>query len=966
MLPNHRPRTWKELRNRPSANSFVGREAQLQSFRSTLNTPYEQRTKFIFNVSGQGGIGKTTLLKQFRKIVEDSKQVVAYVDEGAQSNQVDSVPEALDRLAADFEAQGHAFTRFRERYKVYRQKRQELEADPDAPQGFVAGLGRVVAKASLGAAKSIPGSGAVLDFVDTNAMADKTGEIAAFVARKITNKDEVQLVNEPLEVLTPLFLVDFNRLAEKQTMVLLLDTYEQTTVFWDDWVRSLLDDRYGDVTPNFLLAIAGRDPLNRNDWTALEECILRSELEPFTQEEARQYLTSKGITHEAVIQEIWRLSSNGLPLLIGMMAQAAPTSLNALTDHCEDAVERFLKWETDPVKRQTAMDAALPRVLNRDVLALLVAEADVKALFEWLKSRSFVIEHPEGWQYHSVVREPMLRYQRKVSRQGWETLHGKLATYYDQLRQQLGLKTVADVMKDETWQKYTLEWLYHSLCIAPQAQLGMALNGCLAALKHSQKLARGWASVMAIAGEVTTYTALKDWGEQLRDGLQAYKDKDYKAALDLFSALLQAPQLDARWRPVALDWRGSIYWRLDEYESSLQDLTEAINLAPEEAKYWLDRGKTYHWMKCYEEALTDFNRAIALDASNQWAIANRGATYRKMKRYEEALTDFNCAIALDASNQWVIANRGGTYRLMKRYEEALTDFNHAIALDASYKGAITLRGETYRLMKRYEEALTDFNHAIALDASYKGVMTLRGMTYRLMKRYEEALTDFNHAIALDAKDAWAIANRGGTCRLMKRYEEALIDFNYAIALDAKDAWTIARRGQTYRALKQYDKAILDFNRAIELDPNSDWTLRGRGTAYLLKGQFENALQDLTQAITLDPKDDWTPYLHALAHLKLNQFQLAQTDLATAIQLAQPKYDQTPTDWQNTFNLALYHLVADHLNTADDFYRQSLIAPSEWLRMGIDDLQEFLTLFPDHAQAQQMVTLLRSKLETNGV
>lgn len=509
MSPNHRHPTFRQRRDRPSQTSFIGRDAQLQAFRSALNTPCAERNEFIFNLSGQGGIGKTTLLKQFRKIAEAAKQAVAYVNEGAESNRVDNVPEALDRLAADLETQGHTFAAFRERYKVYRQKRQELETDPDAPQGFVAGLGRVVAKAGLGAAKSIPGSGAVLDFVDTNAMADKTGEFAAFVARKLTNKDEVQLVNEPIEVLTPLFLADLNRLAEKQTVVLLLDTYEQTGTFLDDWVRSLLDERYGALSSNFLLAIAGRDPLNRNDWDALEEWLLRSELEPFTKDEARQYLTSKGITHEGVMQEIWGLSSNGLPLLIGMMAQAAPAHPDAITDYCEDAVERFLKWETDPAKRQMAMDAALPRVLNRDVLALLVAEADVKALFEWLKSRSFVIEHPEGWQYHSVVREQMLRYQRKVSPKGWADLHGKLATYYDQLRQRSGLETVAAAMTDETWQKYTLEWLYHSLCIAPQAQPGMALNGCLSALKHSQKLAQDWAGVMAIAGQITACTALK-------------------------------------------------------------------------------------------------------------------------------------------------------------------------------------------------------------------------------------------------------------------------------------------------------------------------------------------------------------------------------------------------------------------------------------------------------------------------
>ncbi|MBD2247673.1 hypothetical protein [Nostoc sp. FACHB-888] len=58
------------------------------------------------------------------------------------------------------------------------------------------------------------------------------------------------------------------------------------------------------------------------------------------------------ITDEAVIQEIWRLSSAGLPLLIGMMSQSIPTNKNLILDPCDEAVERFLKWELDATKHQ--------------------------------------------------------------------------------------------------------------------------------------------------------------------------------------------------------------------------------------------------------------------------------------------------------------------------------------------------------------------------------------------------------------------------------------------------------------------------------------------------------------------------------------------------------------------------------------------------------------------------------------
>ena len=340
MTSSDRPPTWKEKRDRQIRRDLIGRDKDLTVFRASLSQA-DSDTMF-FSVSGQGGVGKTTLLKQFRRITEEQGQVAAYVDEGAQTNRVEDVPEAIDRLVKDLEAQGFKFEKFRERYKVYRQKKQELEADPEAPSGIAAGLGRFGAKAMMGSVKAIPGVGeAIGELVDIDATAERAGDLVSFAWSKFRNKDEVQLVTEPLEVLTPLFVEELNRIIADRTVVLLLDTYEQTGRFLDEWLRSLLDDRYGKLNANFRLCVAGREPLDRNLWAEFESFMARSPLEPFTEAEARLFLMSQGISSEAVLAEIWRLSSQGLPLLVSMMAQKAPTSPDAVVDACVDAVERF-------------------------------------------------------------------------------------------------------------------------------------------------------------------------------------------------------------------------------------------------------------------------------------------------------------------------------------------------------------------------------------------------------------------------------------------------------------------------------------------------------------------------------------------------------------------------------------------------------------------------------------------------
>ncbi len=807
MSPPKKFRSLQDIKKHRQSSDFVGRTEQVSLFRQNLSlSPDDERRRFIFNVWGQGGVGKTYFLKHCCKIAEDKGGVTAYGDED-----IKDVPGLLAEMVKQFAAKGHQFKAFQERYKTFRQKKEELEADPDAPEGFGALAGRMVTKGAFKAAEHLPVVGVAADFVGDkarDAVAEQVGSWTAYVGRRIGNKDEVKLVLEPETVLTPLFLQDLQKVAEKHCVGLAFDTYEKTDVYVEEWLLAVLEGKYGTLPVNIFFLIAGREPLNPNLWSDCEGLLAHFPLEKFSDEELQDYLTRKGINDLKVREVIANLSGN-LPLLVATLAASKPNSVEALGDPCDTAVERFLKWIEDPKAREVALNGALLRHLNRDSLGALVGQEEAKSLFAWLKEKPFILERTDGWAYHDVVRQQMLNYQRRESLQSWQKLHGKLAAFYEQQRDGLGLAG-----KDEAWQRYALEALYHRLCEQPRQYLEVALEGFVEAWDTNLSLANRWGKTMQQAGEEADFAEVKRWGEDLVAGWQAYEDESYEKTVEMFTALLKVKPDNK----VAIKQRGFTYRLMERYEEALTDFNRAIELDPKDDWAIALRGEAYRLMERYEEALTDFNRAIELDSEDKWAIANRGITYRLMERYEEALTDFNRAIELDSEDEWAIANRGITYRLMERYEEALTDFNRAIELDSEDEWAIALRGEAYRLMERYEEALTDFNRAIELDSEDKWAIANRGITYRLMERYEEALTDFNRAIELDSEDEWAIANRGITYRLMERYQEALTDFNRAIELDSEDEWAIASRGITYRLMERYEEAITDFKRAIELDP----------------------------------------------------------------------------------------------------------------------------------------------------
>ncbi|MBK6621331.1 MAG: hypothetical protein IPG32_10820, partial [Saprospirales bacterium] len=90
-----------------------------------------------------------------------------------------------------------------------------------------------------------------VDLIDKDAAGDQASELAIYLHKKLKNKDEVRLVLEPVEVLTPLFLDGLYEYEEKRHLCFFIDTYEETSRFLDPWLRDLIAGKHGEVMPTW-------------------------------------------------------------------------------------------------------------------------------------------------------------------------------------------------------------------------------------------------------------------------------------------------------------------------------------------------------------------------------------------------------------------------------------------------------------------------------------------------------------------------------------------------------------------------------------------------------------------------------------------------------------------------------------------------------------------------------------------
>ncbi|MDT0306208.1 tetratricopeptide repeat protein [Streptomyces sp. DSM 44917] len=883
--------TRRELVQRQRAEGFVGRRAELSAFADNLGRdPQDAAFRFLFHVHGQGGVGKTTLIRRWEQLARDHGAVTVMVGDG-----VHSALEAMEAVGVQLARQQLVLKDFDKRLAEYRQRRHEAETalalgGEPAAEGPPASPGSTLAaQAGLAALSAVPVVGALAGALDAQQLAQGGDRLRAAAAR-LRRPEDVQLVTAPLKVLTPLFLEGLAEAARRsRLLVLFFDVYERTAPVLEPWLPEVIfGGAHGDLEANVVVVLAGQGRLAPRHWADWQGQVTGIPLEIFSEEETRGLLAARGLTDETTVEAVLRLSGR-LPVLVDMLAQARPAGPGEVPDPSETAVDRFLKWVPDPSLRAAALLCALPLALDEDLHRLLAPEPAGPEGWAWLRSLPFVQPAEDGRvRYHDTVRALMLRHQRTRSAASWREYHARLAGAYAERRRALETTLTDDETRweDPAWREARRSETYHRLCADPRQALTAALRETVDACDQGPANLRRWAQVLRQAAEDTDDDAIADWARRLEGAAApgAEEGDGRSGVIAALTCLLAAPRLPAEDQALVLAIRGREHRESGATDRAMADYDRALALHPTLARAFAGRGVTHWAARRPEEALADLDRAIALDADDSWALSSRGEVLSARGRHDEAAADFSRVIELEDDYAWAFAQRGEAHRMAGRPEEALADLNRAVELVPDYAWALASRGETHRVLGHYDEALADFDRAVELDDEYAWALAQRGETHLLAGRLPEALSDLNRALQLEPDHARALAQRGETHRLADRLDEALADFDRAVELQPDYAWAIASRGQTYRALGRPEEALADIDRALALRPGMAWALVDRGIIHRLAGRYDEAVADFDRALGLDPGRSWILAQRGETHRLVGRFEEAVADFDRAIEL----------------------------------------------------------------------------------
>jgi tetratricopeptide (TPR) repeat protein len=656
---------------------------------------------------------------------------------------------------------------------------------------------------------------------------------------------------DPVRALTPVFLEDLAEAARRRPrLVLFFDVYERTGPVLDEWLRDIaFGDIHGALPANVQIVLSGQGRLATQIWSDWLDLVTEVPLEVFTEQEARALLVLRGVTDERVVEVVLRLSGR-LPVLVHTLAQARPDSDGTVGDPSGTAVERFLRWETDPARRAAALALAFPLQFDEDVYRA-VAPSEAAEQYAWVRRLAFVTDQAGRCRYHDVVRAPMLRLQRLQSPARWRAAHERLAETFRTWRtkREEGLPS-AERWGDAAWREHRYNETYHRLCADPRLALPDALTETAYACEHGRATARRWSQLIAQAGTDTADDGLQIWGQRLTGA-----SRDDTAAIQaILTALLAHLGMDTAGQLHARVVRGRLHRRAERNEAALADLTAALVLEPRNADALVERAFAYEQMGNAANALVDMDEAIRV-RPDAWTHVVRGYINMTGGHRAAALTDFDHALELEPEQEWARASRAEVYRIDGRYEDALADLDRALAIDPEYTWAHAERSRCLSGLERWDEALHEMARAADLDSETHWHRADFALLLLNLGRHAQALREVDRALAAPYQRgprdrAWPHTLRAWALHGLGRETEALAVLDHAISVDDGYNLSFAMRGWLLWEAGRLPEAERDFARVITDGQPYPWAYGGRGAVRLYAGQYEDAVDDFTQAFTL--------------------------------------------------------------------------------------------------------------------
>lgn len=187
----------------------------------------------------------------------------------------------------------------------------------------------------------------------------------------------------------------------------------------------------------------------------------------------------------------------------------------------------------------------------------------------------------------------------------------------------------------------------------------------------------------------------------------------------------------------------------NRYEDAIAAYNQALQIQPDLADTWNNRGVVLTRMQRYPEAIASYEQATTIRPTYPDAWNNRGVVLLELQKYPEAIGCYEQAIQAkpDYADAW--NNRGVAFSKMEEYEQAVISYNQALQIKNDYTDAWNNRGVALSKLQKYEAAIDSYDNAAKIRPDFYRIWYNKARCYALQGKIELAIENLKRALNLN-------------------------------------------------------------------------------------------------------------------------------------------------------------------------------------------------------------------------
>jgi len=276
--------------------------------------------------------------------------------------------------------------------------------------------------------------------------------------------------------------------------------------------------------------------------------------------------------------------------------------------------------------------------------------------------------------------------------------------------------------------------------------------------------------------------------DNVAQGRQALSEERYFKALDAFrNAIKSNPNYADAYR-----WLGEVYFRMEEYETSLENGLKALHYSQQDRYALLLVANSYRNLGQFEDAKKYYETLIREHPSDPNVYRHYAMLNLTLNKTALAMRQLKKAQRLDPKNWRNQLSFGDYYFQMKHFDQAEKSYLRAIELNSRERTIFFKMGDFFYKRKRYADAIRILGKGESLfDNFYSGILLL-GDAYFENGNFKQAVQKYN----------WIYEHR------LSDKPEFLSSLHYKLAL-------------CYQKLNP-ELAVSNYQKAEKEEPKNEW------------------------------------------------------------------------------------------------------------------------------------------------